>query len=176
MPRKGFASFRKWAMRTLAVLAAPTCSNKKQGMVLRYLPTYFRRQKMDDNITSLQQAKHAFAKENNIEPCTNDKCGFSGCTCGKKWVGAHEPLFENENEKDFSWHLTASKSQHHLLTNACLFIPLTKYISLIQLFMDMSYRCGCNVIATSEMLETCDPCAEFKRKKAAENACKAREA
>jgi hypothetical protein len=40
--------------------------------------------KMDDNITSLQQAKYAFAKENNIEPCTNDKCGFSGCTCGKK--------------------------------------------------------------------------------------------
>lgn len=75
---------------------------------------------IDDNITSLQQAKMAFAKENNLEPCTNDKCGFSGCTCGKK--------------------------------------------------------CGCNVVTTSEMLETCDPCAEFKRKKEAANACKAREA
>ena len=37
-------------------------------------------------------------------------------------------------------------------------------------------RCGCNVVTTSEMLETCDPCAEFKRKKEAANACKAREA
>ena len=40
---------------------------------------------LDDGITDLKAAKLAFAKENNIEPCTNDKCGFSGCTCGKRW-------------------------------------------------------------------------------------------
>ena len=51
--------------------------------------------------------------------------------------------------------------------------PYTKYDSN---FCFSFERCGCNVIATSEMLETCDPCAEFKRKQAAENACKAREA
>ena len=31
---------------------------------------------MDDNITSLQQAKYAFAKENNIEPCTMINAAF----------------------------------------------------------------------------------------------------
>lgn len=39
---------------------------------------------MDDTILNLQHAKRAFAKENNIEACTNAQCGFSGCTCGKK--------------------------------------------------------------------------------------------
>eukprot|EP00571_Detonula_confervacea_P015713 CAMPEP_0172297384 /NCGR_PEP_ID=MMETSP1058-20130122/431_1 /TAXON_ID=83371 /ORGANISM="Detonula confervacea, Strain CCMP 353" /LENGTH=78 /DNA_ID=CAMNT_0013006533 /DNA_START=37 /DNA_END=273 /DNA_ORIENTATION=+ len=39
---------------------------------------------VDDGISTLKAAKLAFAKENSIEPCTNDKCGFSGCTCGKK--------------------------------------------------------------------------------------------
>eukprot|EP01082_Thalassiosira_pseudonana_P008993 g7828.t1 g7828 contig26:371658-372118(+) len=76
---------------------------------------------VDDDVTSIQAAKLLFAKQNNIEPCTNDKCGFSGCTCGK--------------------------------------------------------RCGCNIIPKSTVvLETCDPCAEYKRKMQAEKKLKAREA
>eukprot|EP00581_Thalassiosira_minuscula_P016479 CAMPEP_0183719076 /NCGR_PEP_ID=MMETSP0737-20130205/12161_1 /TAXON_ID=385413 /ORGANISM="Thalassiosira miniscula, Strain CCMP1093" /LENGTH=78 /DNA_ID=CAMNT_0025948761 /DNA_START=116 /DNA_END=352 /DNA_ORIENTATION=+ len=76
---------------------------------------------VDDEISDLQAAKLAFAKENNMESCTNDKCGFSGCTCGK--------------------------------------------------------RCGCNIPPTSTVvLETCDPCAEFKRKRQAEKKLEAREA
>ncbi|KAL3800246.1 hypothetical protein ACHAWO_013828 [Cyclotella atomus] len=76
---------------------------------------------VDDSIASLQEAKNLFAKQNNIEPCTNEKCGFSGCTCGK--------------------------------------------------------RCGCNIIPSSTVvLETCDPCAEFKRRKEAEKMQNAKEA
>lgn len=50
------------------------------------------------------------------------------------------------------------------------------FISKIWILFMLVPRCGCNIITTSEMLESCDPCAEFKRKKAAENACRAREA
>ena len=39
---------------------------------------------LDDATSDLQAAKNAFAKENGIEACTNAKCGFSGCTCGKR--------------------------------------------------------------------------------------------
>jgi len=76
---------------------------------------------VDDAISDLQAAKIAFAKENNMEPCTNQNCGFSGCTCGK--------------------------------------------------------RCGCNMPPSlTVVVETCDPCAEFKRRKAEEKKFEAREA
>mmetsp|Transcript_6516 Transcript_6516/g.9641 ORF Transcript_6516/g.9641 Transcript_6516/m.9641 type:complete len:80 (-) Transcript_6516:231-470(-) len=41
---------------------------------------------MDDTISSLQEAKNNFAKSQipPIEPCTNDKCGYSGCVCGHR--------------------------------------------------------------------------------------------
>jgi hypothetical protein len=39
---------------------------------------------VDDSPASLQEAKNQFANENHIEACTNEKCGFGGCTCGKK--------------------------------------------------------------------------------------------
>eukprot|EP00804_Cyclotella_cryptica_P022484 CCRYP_020692-RA/>CCRYP_020692-RA protein AED:0.08 eAED:0.08 QI:205/1/1/1/0/0/2/18/111 len=49
-----------------------------------------------DDKSSLLAAKLVFAEQNNIEPCTNELCGFSGCTCGKNCgcnIVPNDPLF-----------------------------------------------------------------------------------
>ena len=41
---------------------------------------------MDDEVANLQAAKntHAASLDPPIEPCTNPRCKFVGCTCGSK--------------------------------------------------------------------------------------------
>ncbi|CAB9507128.1 expressed unknown protein [Seminavis robusta] len=34
--------------------------------------------------SSIQDQKNTFAASENIEPCTNTKCMFVGCTCGRR--------------------------------------------------------------------------------------------
>jgi len=45
---------------------------------------YHRR--MDDEVASIQAAKnaHAASVDPPIEPCTNARCKFVGCTCGSR--------------------------------------------------------------------------------------------
>ena len=80
-------------------------------------------------------------------------------------------FFENESGHQSTYLLLMHRPNSH---------PYSSYhlkFYFVLLFLLLLIRCGCNVIATSEMLETCDPCAEFKRKKLlAESAGKARKA